>query len=97
MDVDRKLLEKARTSPANLPFNDLLKLVKQLGWEERNIKGSHHTFSHPQAKDTKSLYPRPLNLQRWKNGKAKLEQVKEVLKRAESMGIIEKGGTHDPT
>jgi hypothetical protein len=95
MAVDKKLLEKARNSPANFDFNDLLKLVEQLGWKERNIKGSHHVFSHPQAQDTKDLYPRPLNLQRWKNGRAKLEQVKEVLKRAESMGIIEKGGGHD--
>lgn len=95
MASDKKLLEKARNSPANFDFDDLLKLVKQLGWEERNVKGSHHTFSHPQAKYTKNLYPRPLNLQRWKNGKAKLEQVKEVLKRAESMGLIEKGEGYD--
>jgi hypothetical protein len=90
MVVDEKLLEKARKGPANMAFSDLVKLVTQLGWEHRNTTGSHHIFSHPQAKDTRDLYPRPLNLQRWKGGKAKLEQVKEVLKRAEAMGIIEK-------
>ncbi len=92
MKVDEKLLAKARNSPANLAFDDLIKLVEQLGWKHRNTKGSHHIFSYPRARDTGNLYPRPLNLQRWKGGKAKREQVKEMLKRAEEMGIIEKRG-----
>lgn len=92
MSVDQKLLEKARNSAANFAFDDLLKLAEQLGWELRRITGSHHIFSHPQARDTKDLYPIPLNLQRWRNGRAKVEQVREVLKRAESMGLIEEGG-----
>ena len=90
MAVDEKLLEKARSSPANLDFDDLVKLAKQLGFVQRKGKGSHNIFTHPQSKDTNERYPRPLNLQRGKkNKKAKPEQVKDTLNRAEAMGIIE--------
>lgn len=88
MAVDKKLLANAENSPSNCPFNDLLKLVEQLGWKLRNRKGSHHIFTHPLAQGAKDVYPHPLNLQRLKTGKAKPEQVKEVLKRARYMGLI---------
>lgn len=89
MAVDEKLVERAENAPANVPFEDLCKLAEQLGWEERNKKGSHRIFIHPQAQAFRDAFPRPLNLQRLKNGKAKQEQVKEVLKRARHMGLIE--------
>lgn len=89
MAVDGKLLDKVRNAPANLAFSDLRKLVEQLGWTLRKIKGSHYIFSHPQAGSGKEDSPRPLNLQRWKGGKAEMEQAKEVLKRARAMGLIE--------
>lgn len=88
MAVDEKLLEKARRGPANLDFDDLMKLAQQLGFVLRNVKGSHHVFTHPQSKDTNERYPRPLNLQRGKSKKAKPEQVKDTLNRAEAMGIL---------
>lgn len=87
--MDEKLLQKLQDSPSNVSFPDLTKLVKQLGWSLRNQKGSHHIFTHPDARDSKDMYPRPLNLQCMKNGKAKPEQVREVLKRARAMGLIE--------
>ena len=86
MAVDEKLIDRAENAPANFTFDDLCKLVAQLGWKLRNVKGSHHIFSHPKAR--KDIYPRPLNLQRLKGGKAKPEQVKEVVKRARDMGLL---------
>ena len=93
MTAPEKLLAKAKNTPANLTFSDLCTLAEQLGWRWRRTKGSHHIYSHPNAAKVKERYPRPLNLQKMKDGKAKPEQVKEVLKRARDMGIIDKGVT----
>ena len=91
MTTTEKLLERAENAPASLTFRDLCTLAEQLGWTRRRTKGSHHIYSHPNADKVKDRYPRPLNLQKMKDGKAKPEQVKEVLKRARDMGIIDEG------
>ena len=57
------------TSDANILFNDLRKLLLQLGFEER-IRGSHHNFRKDGVEEK-------INLQR-DNGKAKVYQVKQV-------------------
>jgi len=42
-----KLLQKARTSPANIRFDELLKLAKHHGWSEERKEGSHRIYVHP--------------------------------------------------
>ncbi len=70
--MDRKLLNKILTGLAdkNIGFNDLLKLLIDLGFEKR-VKGDHHIF-------TKQDVLEILNLQPLKDGKAKPYQVKQV-------------------
>jgi hypothetical protein len=54
---------------ANVPFDDLRRLLLHLGFEER-IRGSHHMFR-------KSGVEEKINLQR-DDGKAKVYQVRQV-------------------
>jgi predicted RNA binding protein YcfA (HicA-like mRNA interferase family) len=70
--MDRKLLNKILTGLAdkNIRFNDLLKLLIDLGFEQR-VKGNHHIF-------TKEDILEILNLQPLKDGKAKPYQVKQI-------------------
>jgi len=70
--MDRKLLNKILTGLAdkNIGFNDLLKLLIDLGFEKR-VKGDHHIF-------TKQDVLEILNLQPLKDGKAKAYQVKQI-------------------
>jgi len=80
-----KLLERILlgTSDANIPFEQLRTLLRELGFDER-IKGSHHIF-------TRSGIPEILNLQP-KKGKVKVYQVRQI------RGIILKyrlAGDHD--
>ncbi len=57
------------TSDANISFNDLRRLLRRLGFEER-IRGSHHMFR-------KAGVEEKINLQREGN-KAKVYQVRQV-------------------
>ena len=57
------------TSDANIPFEELCRLLEKLGFEER-IRGSHHIFR-------KSGIVERINLQRDGN-KAKPYQVRQV-------------------
>jgi hypothetical protein len=67
---DRLLLQILRgTADANISFDDLLRLLRRLGFEER-IRGSHHIFRKPGIEEK-------LNLQRG-DGKAKVYQVRQV-------------------
>lgn len=56
-------------SDANIPFDDLRRLLTHLGFEER-IRGSHHMFR-------KSGIEEKINLQH-DEGKAKVYQVRQV-------------------
>ncbi len=56
-------------SDANVPFNDLRHLLKDIGFEER-IRGSHHMFR-------KAGIVEKINLQR-EGSKAKVYQVRQV-------------------
>jgi len=67
-----KLLQKARRSPANLGFDDLLRLAECHGFTLGRVKGSHYVFKLPGAKGV-------LTLQRARNGQAKPYQVKQLL------------------
>ena len=69
--VAEKLLEKILrgTSDANIPFDGLRRVLKNLGFSER-IRGSHHIFFREGVEEI-------LNLQS-KTNKAKPYQVKQV-------------------
>ena len=90
MAVDERLLARAKQNPAGLAFDEALSLAKQLGWIERKARGSHRVFLHPLAFKIKDIYPRPLNLQSLKDGKAKDYQVRQMIQMAMAMRIIEK-------
>lgn len=67
---DRLLRQILRgTADANISFNELRRLLRRLGFEER-IRGSHHIFRKPGIEEK-------LNLQR-DDGKAKVYQVRQV-------------------
>jgi len=56
-------------SDANIPFKGLLRLLRELGFNER-IRGSHHIFAREEIAEI-------INLQS-KGAKAKAYQVKQV-------------------
>lgn len=58
------------TSDANIPFDGMRSLLRNLGFQER-IRGSHHIF-------TKEGVEEILKLQHKDGGKAKSYQVKQV-------------------
>jgi hypothetical protein len=67
---DRLLRQILRgTADANISFDELRRLLRRLGFEER-IHGSHHIFRKPGIEEK-------LNLQR-DGGKAKVYQVRQV-------------------
>ena len=70
--MDRKLLNKILTGLAdkNIRFNDLLKLLIDLGFEQR-VKGNHHIFTKEDILEIPNLQP-------LKDGKAKPYQVKQI-------------------
>jgi hypothetical protein len=57
------------SSDANISFDELRRLLRRLGFEER-IRGGHHIFRRPGIEER-------LNLQR-DDGKAKVYQVRQV-------------------
>ncbi|MFQ5639363.1 MAG: type II toxin-antitoxin system HicA family toxin [bacterium] len=71
MRKSKKLLEKILTgrSDANIEFNELCNLLKQLGFDER-IRGSHHIFTRNEVEEI-------INIQA-KGKKAKPYQVKQI-------------------
>ena len=67
---DKLLVQILRgTSDANISFDDLCKLLKKLGFEER-IRGSHHIFTKDNVEEILNMQP--------KGGKSKPYQVKQV-------------------
>jgi virulence-associated protein VapD len=71
MATDERLLRRILqgSADANIAFDDLRRLLRRLGFEER-IRGSHHIFRKPGIEEK-------LNLQRDDN-KAKVYQVRQV-------------------
>lgn len=57
------------TSDANIRFDDLCRVLKRLGFEER-IRGSHHIFTRDGVEEILNLQPR--------RSRAKPYQVKQV-------------------
>jgi hypothetical protein len=69
---------------ANIRFDDLLALLKHLGFAER-IRGDHHTFTRDGVAEILNLQPR--------GGKAKAYQVKQVRAVITAYGLA--GATDD--
>ena len=71
MSKQDKLLTKILlgNADANIPFEQLCQLLKQLGFDER-IRGSHHIFTKEGIEEILNLQP--------KQGKAKSYQVKQI-------------------
>lgn len=90
MPIDEELLKRVRANPADVRFTDILKLAEQMGWQAVGGKGSHKVFRHPKAHLVRDKFPRPLNFQEGKNGKAKAYQVEQLLDMATELGIIKK-------
>jgi hypothetical protein len=88
MPIDEELLKKARENPSGIRFTDAIKLATQMGWEDVGGKGSHRVFRHPKGSLLRGKFPKPLNLQEGKNGKAKAYQVEQLLAMATEMAII---------
>ncbi len=57
------------TSDSNIPFNELIKILTNLGFNSR-VKGSHHIFYREDIEEIINIQP--------KGGKAKPYQVKQI-------------------
>jgi predicted RNA binding protein YcfA (HicA-like mRNA interferase family) len=70
--LSQKTIEKILTgiSDKNIRFDELRKVLLNLGFEER-VKGDHHIF-------TKNGVIEIINIQPLKDGKAKSYQVKQI-------------------
>ena len=70
--MDTKVLEKLLSGLAdrNIRFEDLRRLVRDLGFSER-VKGDHHIYHMEGIEEI-------INLQPLRDGKAKTYQVKQV-------------------
>jgi predicted RNA binding protein YcfA (HicA-like mRNA interferase family) len=75
-----KLLDQARSTPSNLRFTDLCALAECYGFVFARQRGSHRQYKRPG-------YPKTINFQPDKNGKAKDYQVKQLL---DAINIIER-------
>ena len=73
MTKREKLLDAVRNNPRDVRFDDLLRLVKALGFVADRQSGSHGIFVHANP-----AVPF-INLQEGKSGKAKPYQVEQVL------------------
>lgn len=80
-----KLLERVLrgTSDANIPFDSLLHLLKELGFEER-IRGSHHIFAKPGIEEILNLQPRGSAVKPYQ-----VKQVRQVILRYKLGGAID--------
>ncbi len=68
-----KILKDMEKSPKNVRFSELAKICLHYFGEPRNKGTSHHVYKMPWQGD-----PR-VNIQKGKDGKAKIYQVKQVL------------------
>jgi predicted RNA binding protein YcfA (HicA-like mRNA interferase family) len=74
MGTTDKLIQKARSSPKNLTFDELCLLAERVGFVFRNQTGSHKIYKHP-------LHGKIMNFQPDKRnkGKAKITQINQIL------------------
>ena len=78
----RQLLDRMRQRAfRNIRFDDLARLLAELGFELARIRGSHHVFTHP-------AIPQPLSLQPV-GGQVKPYQLRQVLRLLEEYNLLE--------
>jgi predicted RNA binding protein YcfA (HicA-like mRNA interferase family) len=75
----RKLLQKALSSPKNVQFSEMVTLAEAFGFRLSRVKGSHHIFVHPQAREL-------VNLQDV-DGRAKPYQIRQFLRLVERYNL----------
>ena len=80
-----KLLEKAKSAPNNLKFEDLCALAECYGWAFQRQCGSHRIYLNPQFGNVVGSM---MNFQSRK-GKAKPTQVKQLLDAIEEFKHVE--------
>lgn len=73
MKKEDKIIEEMKRSPQNVRFSDLALVCAYYFNEPRNKSTSHHVYKTPWYGD-----PR-VNIQKSKDGKAKVYQIKQVL------------------
>jgi predicted RNA binding protein YcfA (HicA-like mRNA interferase family) len=73
MGGKERLIEKARTSPGNLLFDEICALAESVGFLFRNQSGSHRIYKHPSGK--------MMNFQPDKHDKSKAKryQIRQLL------------------
>ncbi len=77
-----RLYEKLRASPANCSLNELLGLLRGVGFVEKRRKGSHVIYGHP---DHPGAF---INIQR-RGNEAKPYQVEQVLNVIDELNLME--------
>ena len=75
----RKLLKKIISGSKNIRFADMVKLVRDFGFQLSRTEGSHHIFFRPDI-------PELVNLQNVK-GQAKPYQMRQFLKLVEKHNL----------
>jgi predicted RNA binding protein YcfA (HicA-like mRNA interferase family) len=75
----RKLLQKALSSPRNMRFKEMVALVEAFGFRLARVKGSHHIYVHPEVEEL-------INIQDV-GGQAKPYQVRQFLKLVERYNL----------
>ena len=79
MTKKQKLLQKALSGSKNIRFSEMVTLVEAFGFRLSRVKGSHHIFVHPQAREL-------INLQDV-GGKAKPYQIRQFLRLVERYNL----------
>ncbi|MEW6663799.1 MAG: type II toxin-antitoxin system HicA family toxin [Thermodesulfobacteriota bacterium] len=74
MGRKERLLDKARTSPGNLTFDEICALAESVGFAFRNQAGSHRIYKHP-------AFGKIMNFQPDKRDKSKAKryQIRQLL------------------
>ena len=86
-----KLYQRLVNNQKNVKFNDFVTVVVAFGFILDRIKGSHHTYKHPNV--TEAF----LQLQPGKNGEAKPYQIKQFLSLVEEYNLRMDGESEDST
>jgi predicted RNA binding protein YcfA (HicA-like mRNA interferase family) len=73
MSKREKLYDQVRGNPANVRYEDALRLAKYAGFTHERTTGSHEIYHHPR------IPTGILNFQRASDGKAKPYQVKQLM------------------
>lgn len=76
----RKTWQAVLAGSRSIRFEDALRLAEAFGFALKRVQGSHHILLHPKL-------PQGLNLQRGKDGKAKLYQLRQLADLVERHGL----------